>query len=45
MTTIQIAAWLWVALLILGTVANVVYSQRKLKRIRAASICDVAGAE
>jgi hypothetical protein len=39
-------AWLVVALVILFGVANILYSQRKLKRMREqASICDVAGAE
>ena len=44
MTAIQIAAWAWVALILIGAACNVVHSQRKLRRIREqASICDVAG--
>jgi hypothetical protein len=44
MTTIQLAAWLWVLAIILGAVANVIYSQRKLRQMREqASVCDVAG--
>jgi hypothetical protein len=39
-------AWLVVALVILGGVANILYSQRKLRQMREqASVCDVAGAE
>jgi hypothetical protein len=34
MTTLQIAAWAWVALILIGAACLVVYSQRKLRRIR-----------
>lgn len=46
MTVLQLAAWLWVLAIILGGVANILYTQRKLRQMREqASVCDVAGAE